>query len=127
MVSLVNILIIIIFISLIFLTSLYYIHKYRHLNKKDVYMIHKHILDNTCEMYKKSIFIPKLDKLKRSHNLDSDSQLNAIKAFMTAEEQLLKTSSTEIYKMLTKENLECLLMYYSRDTILLIIIDNLRS
>ncbi|MFW6219369.1 MAG: hypothetical protein ACOC33_00745 [bacterium] len=90
-------------------------------------MIHKHILDNTCEMYKKSIFIPKLDKLKRSHNLDSDSQLNAIKAFMTAEEQLLKTSSTEIYKMLTKENLECLLMYYSRDTILLIIIDNLRS
>lgn len=114
-------------IIIIFLLSLYYIHNNRHLNNKDIYLIHKHILDNVCEIYKKSIFHPELEKLQRSHNLDSSSQLNAIKAFKTAEEKLLKKSSIEIYKQLTDENLNCLLLYYSRDTLLMIIIDNLRS
>ncbi len=45
---------------------------------------------------------------------------------MTAEEKLLKESSIEIYKSLTEENLECLRMYYSREMLLLVIINNLR-
>lgn len=94
---------------------------------KDNYLINKHLLDDVSEIYKNSVHLPEVEKLRRNHNLDENSQLNAIKAFKTAEEKLLKKSSLEIYKMLTQKNIDCLKQFYSEDAIILIIINNLRS
>ena len=79
------------------------------------------------EIYKKNIFIPKIENLRASYNLDPNSQINAIKAYENAEFKLLKETATEIYKLLTKQNLLFLRTYYSQETLILIIINNLRA
>ena len=116
----------IIFFSIVFILFLI-LFRYRYLINHNNYLIHKHILDNVCDIYKKSMYLPQLEKLKHSYNLDSESQLNAIKAFSRAEQDLLKKSSLEVYKLLTKQNLLFLKTYYSEQSLLFIIINNLRA
>lgn len=115
-----------ILLILIFI-SIYYIYN-RQLNiNKNQYLINKHLLDETCELYKKTILIPEITKLQKNYNLDENSQLNAIKAYRQAEENLIKNKCKDIYMLLTKQNRKALLKYYHQETILLIILNHLRS
>lgn len=105
----------------------FYLLTHKYIVNHDNYLIHKHILDNTCDNYKKHIFLPELERLRNSYNLDPNSQVNAIRAYNDAEMKLLKTSSANIYKLLTGPNLLFLKKYYSEQVLILIIINNLRA
>lgn len=125
-----NVIVLFIILSLIILIGMLvyvYLYTIKYFTNKDNYLVQKHLLDETCEVYKRSIYEHKLEQLKVSHNLDENSPLNAIKAFNRAHEKLTRDSASEIYKKLSKSNLKCLRVYYSEETILLIIINYLRT
>jgi len=118
---------IILIISIGFFYFYYFLIKLKYITNRDNYLIHKHILEEICENYKNSIYVPKLEELKRSHNLDENSQLNARSAFLKAKDNLDRSSAKDIYQKLSRHNLKCLQQYYSNDVLVLIIFNNLRS
>lgn len=87
------------------------------------FLISMKILDITIDDYCNFQLIPKIEKLKKSYDLDEDSQTNAFDQFNTEYMDTINKSTKYIVNELLSETVRNeLLVYFSIDSLLLYII-----
>lgn len=104
----------------------YFLYNYSNFNKTD-FLLAKHLLDETCDLFKEQILSQRVSVLRSKYNLNEESQLNAKQAYNKAENELFKQICLDVYKSLNKKHRNILLKYLTKDNIFMIIIHNLRS
>lgn len=93
---------------------------------KDEFLVNNHLLENIVNTYKDIILEDKQAHLKASHDINPDSKTNSIKLYNAKYNDLLKDSSKEIFRQLSKTTLNNLLTYYSKNGLILHIIHLLK-
>ncbi len=89
---------------------------------KDEFLVVSHILENLIEEYKAIILSDQIIKLQKQHDIDPNSKTNAIDLYNEKYNKLIKRSSKEIFRTLSKSVLNKLLSYYTQDGLILHII-----
>ncbi len=92
----------------------------------DSFTICNHILRQILDDYKEIVYCVKVKHLQITHDIDPKSKTNAIESFNDKQNNLLKVSSKDILNMLSKSTYEQLLNYYTRDNLILYIINFLK-
>lgn len=95
---------------------------------EDEFVISNTVLNNVMNNYYESILVFKIEELKKNYDLDPSSKTNSIKPFTENYNIMLKDCSKEIItSYLSKNCLSVLLKYYSVESLVLIIISNLKK
>lgn len=85
-------------------------------------------LNTILTVYKNNILIPKIENLKKEHDLNPESQSNSIVLFNKQKEELIQQSVQETFsKFLDKRLVSKLERYYTRDGLVLFIITYFRG
>ncbi len=85
-------------------------------------------LNTILTVYKDNILIPKIETLKKEHDLNPESQSNSIKLFNEQKEVLINEAVQETFsKFLDKRILSMLEKYYTRDGLILFIVTYFRG
>ncbi len=84
--------------------------------------------DSILSNYQKNVLKPKIDVLIKDHDLDPKSQTNSRKLFLQKKETLIKEATNEVFaKYITRDVIDQLDVYYTRDGLLLFIITFFRG
>ena len=94
---------------------------------KDEYLIHTHILEQIIDNYKILILEEKITKLRKNYDIDPQSKTNSIVAYQKEYNKLLRQSSREVINHLSTNTRKKLLEYYTEDSLILHILNLLRS
>jgi len=94
----------------------------------DEYTTLNHLLTAVVSIYKVNIYMPKLNKLHRTYDLDENSQTNASRLFNENSTKLLNESCNDIIKhYLNSQILTKLYKYYSEASIIVTILSILQE
>lgn len=94
----------------------------------DEYTTLNHLLTSVVSIYKVNIYLPKLDKLHRTYDLDENSRTNASRLFNTNSTKLLNESCNDIIKhYLNGQILTKLYKYYSEASVIVTILSILQE
>ena len=94
----------------------------------DEYTTLNHLLTASVSIYKVNIYVPKLNKLHNTYDLDENSQTNASKLFNENSTKLLNESCNDIIKhYLNSQILTKLYKYYSEAGIIITILSILQE
>ncbi len=92
----------------------------------DSFTICNYILKQIIIDYQQIVYTVKIEHLRTTHDTDPKSKTNAIESFTDKQNNLLKVSSKDILNMLSKSTYDQLLNYYTRDNLILYIINLLK-
>ncbi|MDX1699350.1 MAG: hypothetical protein R3250_01970 [Melioribacteraceae bacterium] len=85
-------------------------------------------LNTILTVYKNNILIPKIEKLKKEHDLNPESQSNSIVLFNQQKEELIQAAVQETFsKFLDKRLVSKLEQYHTRDSLILFIVTYFRG
>lgn len=94
---------------------------------KDEFLINLAVLDHVIDDYVQVVYVSKVTILKTMYNLDPTSKVNSIKSFEAKLNELVKDSTLEIIKMLSKQTSKNLRKRFSDKSIALYISNKIRN
>ena len=95
---------------------------------QEEYVVATKHLEMIINCYKTSVLEHKLGVLHKTHNLDKDSQFNAIKKFDEENNNLISECAKDILKNYVNDNSKIILAkYFSSDGLILFVITNLKG
>ncbi len=115
--------------SILILVLSYYINRKPKKTKSfniDSFTVASHILKQIISDYKEIVYSVKIERLRITHDTDPKSKTNAIESFNDKQNNLLKVSSKDILNTLSDSTYDQLLNYYTRDNLVLYIINLLK-
>ena len=102
--------------------------KKHNIDFKDEYLIYTTVLEQVINNYKTLVLDEKVTNLRKNYDIDPQSKTNAIKIYQKEYNELLRQSSIEIMgKHLSKNTRDKLLEFYSEESLILHILNLLRS
>ena len=108
--------------------TLQIIAKRRIIFKEEEYIVATKHLELMINCYKTSVLEPKLLSLQKTHDLDKNSQFNAIKKYEELRDNLIIECAKEILKNYTNEKSKKILAkYFSANGLILFVITNLKT
>lgn len=85
-------------------------------------------LNTILTTYKQNVLIPKIENLKKEHDLNPESQSNSIEVYRVEKEELINVAVNETFsKFLDKRLVSRLENYYTRDGLILFIVTYFRG
>jgi hypothetical protein len=85
-------------------------------------------LSSVLTSYKQHVLDPKLEFMRKQHDLDPKSQSNSIKVFRKEREELIRVAANEIFeKYINRKTLNNLEEFYTREGLILFIITYFRG
>lgn len=94
---------------------------------KDELLIVLKVLDDVINNYKLLFFNDSLNMLRKNYDLDPTSKFNSSHIYEQEKNKLIKESSKNIIRLIDEQLYTTLLKYYSNDSILQMIIIQLRG
>jgi hypothetical protein len=85
-------------------------------------------LSSVLTSYKQHVLDPKIEVLRKKHDLDPKSQSNSIKVYKKEKEELIRAATNEIFeKYINRKTLNNLEEFYTREGLILFIITYFRG
>lgn len=85
-------------------------------------------LSSVLTSYKQHVLDPKIELLRKEHDLDPKSQSNSLKVYKKEKEDLIRLASNEIFeKYINRKTLNNLEEFYTREGLILFIITYFRG
>ena len=85
-------------------------------------------LSSVLTSYKQHVLDPKLEIMRKKHDLDPKSQSNSIKVFNKEREELIRSAANEIFaKYINRKTLNNLEEFYTHEGLILFIITYFRG
>ena len=85
-------------------------------------------LSQVITAYKDNVLDPRIELLKKQHDLDPQSQTNSIKTFETEKDRMIKEAAQEIFKSyLNRSSYKILSQFYTDEGLVLFIVTYFRG